>query len=75
MEQGQNGGQVYLCPMHTDIRQPNPGKCPTCGMALVREGARFGMLRHLFGGPKHLVVMAAVMVVVMIVAMMMTRGR
>ncbi len=29
------GGQVYTCPMHPQIRQPNPGRCPICGMALV----------------------------------------
>ena len=24
----------YTCPMHAEIRQPNPGSCPKCGMAL-----------------------------------------
>ncbi len=71
MEQIQNGGQVYLCPMHAEIRQSNPGKCPKCGMALVREGARFGMLRHMISSPKHLVIMAAVMAAVMAALMMM----
>ena len=27
--------QVNTCPMHPQIRQPNPGRCPICGMALV----------------------------------------
>jgi len=29
-------GQVveYTCPMHPEIRQPGPGACPICGMAL-----------------------------------------
>ena len=27
-------GQVYTCPMHPEIRQPGPGSCPICGMAL-----------------------------------------
>ena len=27
-------GTVYTCPMHPDIRQPGPGNCPKCGMAL-----------------------------------------
>src|SRR6266540_3313332 len=27
-------GTSYTCPMHPDIRQPRPGACPTCGMAL-----------------------------------------
>ena len=25
---------VYTCPMHPEIRQPGPGSCPICGMAL-----------------------------------------
>src|SRR5450631_1851624 len=24
----------YTCPMHPEIRQPGPGNCPRCGMAL-----------------------------------------
>lgn len=27
-------GAVYTCPMHPEIRQPTPGSCPICGMAL-----------------------------------------
>ncbi len=26
---------VYTCPMHAEVRRTQPGKCPTCGMALV----------------------------------------
>jgi len=25
---------IYTCPMHPEIRQPGPGSCPICGMAL-----------------------------------------
>ena len=25
---------IYTCPMHPEIRQPGPGSCPVCGMAL-----------------------------------------
>jgi len=25
----------YVCPMHPDVREPKPGRCPRCGMALV----------------------------------------
>lgn len=28
-------GSVFTCPMHPQIRQPTPGRCPICGMALV----------------------------------------
>jgi Cu+-exporting ATPase len=27
-------GTIYTCPMHPEIRQVGPGKCPKCGMAL-----------------------------------------
>ena len=28
---------MYTCPMHPEIRQPGPGSCPKCGMALEPE--------------------------------------
>jgi len=28
------GGTIYTCPMHPEIRQNGPGSCPKCGMAL-----------------------------------------
>lgn len=28
---------IYTCPMHPEIRQPGPGDCPICGMALEPE--------------------------------------
>jgi Cu+-exporting ATPase len=31
-----NPVHTYTCPMHPEIRQPNPGNCPKCGMALER---------------------------------------
>ena len=30
-------GAIYTCPMHPEIRQPRPGNCPICGMALEPE--------------------------------------
>lgn len=27
--------ETHTCPMHPQIRQPGPGRCPICGMALV----------------------------------------
>jgi Cu+-exporting ATPase len=30
-------GAIYTCPMHPQIRQPGPGVCPICGMALEPE--------------------------------------
>lgn len=62
---------AYICPMHSDVRQSASGKCPRCGMALVPENTRFALLRHMFGSPLHIVIMAAVMVAIMGVVMMM----
>jgi len=28
---------IYTCPMHPEIQQPGPGKCPKCGMTLVKK--------------------------------------
>ncbi|WP_270375495.1 copper-transporting P-type ATPase [Marinicauda sp. Alg238-R41] len=35
-------GTVYTCPMHPEVRQPKPGPCPLCGMALEPEGVVVG---------------------------------
>lgn len=29
-----SGSGQYTCPMHPEVRQPGPGTCPKCGMAL-----------------------------------------
>jgi hypothetical protein len=65
-----SGAQVYTCPMHKNVRQAGPGKCPQCGMALLPEGTRFAMFRHMLSNPLPLVLMGAIMVVLMIAAMM-----
>jgi Heavy metal binding domain len=28
---------MYVCPMHAEVRQAEPGRCPKCGMALEVE--------------------------------------
>ena len=33
----EKAGVIYTCPMHPQIRQPKPGNCPICGMALEPE--------------------------------------
>jgi hypothetical protein len=62
---------AYFCPMHTSVRQAQPGKCARCGMDLLPEGTRFALLRHMAGKPLHLAVMIAAMLAVMAVAMML----
>jgi Heavy metal binding domain len=73
MDKGANREQVYRCPIHSDVRQQNLGKCPKCGMDLLPEGTRFGMLRHMISSPLHIVVMVALMATIMAAAMVMMR--
>jgi Heavy metal binding domain len=73
MDQRANMAQVYFCPMHSDIRQPSPGKCTKCGMDLVPEGTRFALLRHMVSSPRHLAMMVALMAVAMVIAMMVMK--
>jgi hypothetical protein len=67
------GQTTYSCPMHSDVHQLGPGTCPKCGMALLPEGTRFGLLRHMASSPLHLALMAVAMAAVMAVAMMWMR--
>lgn len=30
----------YTCPMDTDVLSDKPGKCPKCGMTLVKKAAK-----------------------------------
>ena len=34
---GVDSAYTYTCPMHPDVRQDKPGKCPECGMYLVAD--------------------------------------
>ena len=70
MNTTQDQGQVYLCPMHPEVRQPNPGRCPRCRMELLPEGTRFGMLRHMSKSPVMVIVMVAIMAAIMVMVMM-----
>jgi hypothetical protein len=31
---------LYTCPMHPEVKQPEPGTCPVCGMKLERGEGR-----------------------------------
>ena len=70
---GNSGARLYTCPMHPDVRQPNMGKCPKCGMDLVPEGTRFALLRHIVGSPMMLTLMVVIMLALMAAAMMLMR--
>ena len=65
MDRGQEGGKVHLCPMHAEVRQPGPGKYPKCGMDLLPEGTRFGLLRHMIKSPVMIVIMVVIMAAIM----------
>ena len=71
MTQSQEVSKLYLCSMHPDVRQPTPGKGPKCGMELLPEGTRFGMLRHMIKSPLMIIIMLAVMLAIMAAIMMM----
>jgi Heavy metal binding domain len=73
MDQRSSAGLVYTCPVHSDVRQLNAGKCRKCGMALLPEGARFGLLGQIFSSPLHLGIVTALMVGLMMATMMMVR--
>ncbi len=32
--------EMYTCPMHSQVRQSMPGRCPVCGMELIKEKKR-----------------------------------
>ncbi len=34
------GAELWTCPMHPDILEPQPGRCPICGMDLVASADR-----------------------------------
>ena len=29
--------EMFTCPMHNEILSDNPGKCPKCGMTLLKQ--------------------------------------
>ena len=67
--------QIYVCPMHGAVRQSGPGQCSICAMALVPEGARFPLLRHLASKPVHLIVMSGLLLLLMAAAMLLLMMR
>ena len=65
--------QMYVCPMHGDVRKAGPGQCPQCGMTLLPEGTRFALLHHVMGSKLHVAVMLTAMIAGMAAIMMMLR--
>ncbi len=52
-ENRSDGATIYTCPMHPEIRQPNPGNCPKCGMALEPTGAPRPAIKTEYVCPMH----------------------
>ena len=46
------GPSLWTCSMHPQIRQPNPGDCPICGMDLIPVATSTGGLRTLTISPE-----------------------
>lgn len=47
---GDAGATVYSCPMHPEVRQPAPGRCPKCGMTLVPTPPATPAMNHAMDG-------------------------
>lgn len=52
-EESPKDGTIYTCPMHPEVRQPGPGSCPKCGMALEPMVAPVAATRMEFTCPMH----------------------
>jgi Cu(I)/Ag(I) efflux system membrane fusion protein len=50
--QAEEGPSMWTCSMHPQIRQPNPGDCPICGMHLIPVAKTSGGMRTLTVGPE-----------------------
>ena|SRR5437879_2410039 len=37
---GSATAEVYSCPVHPRVRETGPGKCPLCGMTLLKQPAK-----------------------------------
>jgi hypothetical protein len=40
MPEMQKDSVYYTCPMHPDVKLDKPGKCPECGMDLVKKSVK-----------------------------------
>ncbi|MGV8991395.1 MAG: heavy metal translocating P-type ATPase [Thiobacillus sp.] len=44
---------IYTCPMHPEVKQPGPGTCPKCGMALEPMGVPAAVSKTEYTCPMH----------------------
>ena len=48
-----SSGTIHTCPMHPEVRQEGPGRCPKCGMALEPEGIPAPATKTEYTCPMH----------------------
>ncbi|NIO09087.1 MAG: YHS domain-containing protein, partial [Deltaproteobacteria bacterium] len=46
-------GTFYICPMDPEVREPKPGACPKCGMALEPETIAVPVTKTEYTCPMH----------------------
>ncbi len=48
--------EIYTCPMHSEVKSNKPGKCPKCGMDLVKKEERHHHTQHYHAkaSPSHI---------------------
>jgi hypothetical protein len=44
---------IYTCPTHADVVSDKPGKCPKCGMDLVKKQIKQPVSKVLYTCPMH----------------------
>ena len=45
-ESSSNGLEKFTCSMHAQVHMNKPGRCPSCGMKLIRKQAEHGEGTH-----------------------------
>ncbi len=49
----EKGRVIHSCPMHPEVKQPCPGACPKCGMALEPETIPLSIIQMQYTCPMH----------------------
>lgn len=52
-QEARREASLYTCPMHPEVRQPEPGNCPKCGMTLESVSAPAASAQAEYTCPMH----------------------